>query len=178
MTDQIVVPAGEHLQKRTLTIVRFIIYHPNRHGTPIFDATHRLLIGKNPGARCETNNRHCSLDLPLELHHDHVEWCDSLGVNWEKVRAEVPDFPWDTPGIDFRKNEAGVWVLDDPAVFIDSAWNAKRVLCKRHHTGEDHGIHMLDYPTWEAQKFLRDDVVFSPDEAVANAALGALSQGS
>lgn len=161
------VPIGEHLQKRTLTVTRFIIDHPDRTGTPIFDHTRNLLIGQNPNARCEVDNHHCLLNVPLELHHDHVEWCDSLGVDWEKVRAEVPDFPWEKPELNFHKNDAEVWVVDNPAVFIDSPWNAKRVLCKRHHTGDDHGIHMMDYPTWLAQKLLRTDVIFSPDELPA-----------
>lgn len=163
MTDTI-VPAGEHIQKRTLTIVRFIPDHPDRAGTSIFDATRRLLIGNNPNARCEIDNHHCNCDLPLELHHDHVEWCDSEGADWERLRDEVTDFPWKEHDHEFVKNENGVWVLANPAVFIDSPWNAKRVLCKRHHTGQDHGIHMLDYPTWQAQKYLRDSVIFSPDE--------------
>lgn len=150
--DNIVVPAGEHEQKRTLTIVRFIPDHPDRKGTPVFEHTRKELIANNPDARCEINNEDCDHDHPLELHHDHVEWCDTGDADWEKVKKDVPDFDW--ASFDQTK----------PETFVDSKWNAKRVLCKKHHTGEDHGIHCLDYPTWQAQKYKRDGFIMTPDE--------------
>lgn len=147
-----VAPTNEHELKRTLSIDVFAPNHPDRTGTPLFDRTHKELIGDNPNAVCEVNNGHCDHVNPLELHHNHVEWCDSLGVDWEKVKKDVPDFDW--ASFDPTK----------PETFIDSKWNAYRVLCKKHHTGKDHGIHMTDGPTWQMQKYQRADFVFSPDE--------------
>jgi hypothetical protein len=145
---------NEHEQKRTLTVDVFIPDHPDRSNTPIFEATRRELITHNPEAKCEVDNGHCDHDHPLELHHKHVEWCDSNGVDWEKVKQEIPDFPWAT----FDPSK--------PETFIDSKWNAKQVLCKKHHTGVGHGIHCLDGPTWQMQKLQKADFVFSPDEEV------------
>lgn len=144
---------SEHEQKRTLTIDVFIPDHPDRTNTPIFEATRRKLITCNPAARCAVDNGHCDHDHPLELHHRYVEWCDSLGVDWTKVARAVPDFDWThfDPG--------------HPETFIDSEWNANMVLCKKHHTGKDHGIHCMDGPTWDMQGFQRSDFLFSPDEA-------------
>ena len=83
------------------------------------------------------------------------------------MKAEVPGFDW------------AAFDPAHPETFIDSEWNACLVLCKRHHTGADHGIHMLPEPLWRLQRFKRFDFVFSPDEeATANAALAALSQGA
>lgn len=146
------LPPSEHEQRRTLSIDVLIPDHPERTGTPIFDATRRELIGNNPAAACEVNNGHCDHDNPLELHHAVVEWCDSNGVDWDKVKAAVPGFDWDN----FDPSK--------PETFIDGKWNANRVLCKKHHTGKDHGIHCLDYPTWQMQKFETAGFVFSPDE--------------
>lgn len=145
---------NEHEQKRTMSIDVFIPDHPDRTNTPIFVATRRLLIVQNPYAKCEVDNGHCDHDNPLELHHSRLEWCDSLAVDWEKVKADCPDFDWSS--FDPAK----------PETFIDSKWNANRVLCKKHHTGSDHGIHCLDGPTWQMQKYQKADFVFSPDEEV------------
>jgi len=148
MTD----PANEHLQKQTLTIQVFAPDHPPRTASAVFAQTRKKLIERNAEAKCFIDNGHCDHDNPLELHHEVVEWCDSLAVDWEKVKLQVPDFPWD---------------LFDPAhpeTFIDSSYNAKLVLCKRHHVGADHGIHMLPYGLWLLQKLKLSTFTFSPDE--------------
>lgn len=143
---------NEHEQKRTLSIDVFIPDHADRTNTPIFEATRRKLIMHNPNARCAVANGHCDHEHPLELHHRHVEWCDSLGVDWERVKQLVPEFDWST------------FDPAHPETFIDSEWNANLVLCKKHHTGVGHGIHCLDGPTWQMQMLQRPDFIFSPDE--------------
>ncbi len=148
-------PAHEHLQRRTLAIAVYIPDHPERANTPVFERTRRKLITHNPHARCAVDNEHCDREHPLELHHAHVEWCDSNGVDWDKVKSRVPDFDWNH------------FDPAQPENFIDSEWNANVVLCKRHHTGIDHGIHCLDGPTWQMQMWKRADFVFSPDEEAA-----------
>ena len=144
--------SGEHLQKQTLTIEVFAPDHPDRTESPVFKATRDKLIKNNPNAKCYIGNAHCDHDHPLELHHSLVEWCDSNAVDWDKIKLLVSDFPWDK--FDPAK----------PEDFIDSAWNANLVLCKKHHTGKDHGIHTLPVPLWELQKTMKTGFVFSPDE--------------
>ena len=142
------IPQGEHEQRLTISVDVFIPDHPDRTATPIFDATRRKLIEHDPDACCFI----CGTKENLELHHQIVEWCDSTAVNWDKVKAESPDFDWEA----FDPNH--------PETFIDSEWNAKLVLCKKHHTGKDHGIHMLPEPIWRLQKLKKDEFIFSPDE--------------
>lgn len=142
------LPKNEHEQRLTLSVDIFIPDHPDRSNTPIFEATRRKIISHNSEARCWI----CGTKEGLELHHNFIEWCDSDGVDWEKVKIDCPDFDW----VNF--NPA------NPETFIDSEWNANLVLCKKHHTGKDHGIHMLPYPTWLMQRHKRQDFIFSPDE--------------
>lgn len=145
-------PTNEHELKKTIAVDVFVPDHLDRSNTPIFERTRKKLIVDNPNAVCAVNNGHCDHDHPLELHHQHVEWCDSNGVDWAKVAAKVPGFDWST------------FDPAHPETFIDSEWNANLVLCKKHHTGVDHGIHCLDGPTWGMQALQRADFVFSPDE--------------
>ena len=141
-------PPNEHLQKQTLTVQVYVPDHPDRTTSNVFAKTRRKLIENNPEACCFI----CGTKDGLELHHEVVEWCDAGAVDWTKVEAEVPDFPWST------------FDPDHPETFIDSEWNAKLVLCKKHHTGADHGIHMLPITLWRLQKLERADFIFSPDE--------------
>ena len=141
-------PKNEHEERITILVDVFVPDHPDRTNTPIFAHSRRVLIANNPHACCEV----CGIKEDLELHHEHVEWCDSDGVDWEKIKKDVPDFNWDG------------FNPDAPETFIDSVFNANRVLCKKHHTGKDHGIHYLPYPIWQMQKYKKDTFVFSPDE--------------
>lgn len=146
------IPKGEHEQRMTISIDVFVPDHPDRTESPIFRHTRDKLIKDNSMAVCEVNNADCDHDHPLELHHDMVEWCDSEGVDWDKIKKDCPEFPWET------------FDPAHPEQFIDSEFNAKRVLCKKHHTGKDHGIHFLPMPIWQMQKYKRDDFILTPDE--------------
>ena len=140
--------ANEHEQKDTFTIDVFVPDHPDRANTPIFEHTRKKLIANNPDAACWV----CGAKETLELHHSLVEWCDSDGVDWKIVQQDAPGFDWEH------------FDPAHPETFIDSEFNANLVLCKKHHTGKDHGIHMMPYPTWLMQRHKREDFVFSPDE--------------
>jgi hypothetical protein len=143
-------PKNEHEQKMTVSVDVFVPDHPDRTESPIFAKARKQLISDNPNACCEV----CGIKKDLELHHDIVEWCDADGVNWDKLKKLYPDFDW--------KN----FDPSRPETFVDSVYNARRVLCKKHHTGKDHGIHYLPYPIWQMQKHKRDDFIFSPDEEI------------
>lgn len=144
------LPANEHEQKLTISVDVFVPDHPDRTESAVFRHARKVLIENNPEACCEV----CGAKETLELHHSVIEWCDANGVDWQKVKKSVPAFDWET----FDESK--------PETFIDSIFNANVVLCKKHHTAKDHGIHMLPYPTWLMQKHKRDDFIFSPDEVV------------
>lgn len=141
-------PAHEHEQKLTVSIDVYVPDHPDRSESPVFRKARKLLIEDNPDAKCWIDNGQC--EGGLELHHDLVEWCDAEGIDWDKMRRLYPDFDWST--------------FKEPADFIDSAYNARRVLCKKHHTGKDHGLHYLPGPIYLMQKHKRVDFIFAPDE--------------
>ncbi len=150
--SEILTPPGEHEQRLTFSIDVFVPNHPDRSASPTFQRTHKKLIGNNPEAKCYIDNEDCDHDHPLELHHKYVEWCDALAVDWEKIKALCPTFDWTA----FDPQE--------PETFIDSEHNACLVLCKKHHTGKNHGIHLMPKPVWNLQKFKRRDFIMTPDE--------------
>jgi hypothetical protein len=134
----------EHTQTET---IHFSINYPDhapRTESALFRKTKRHLVHD-----LDTPCWVCGTKEKREVHHFHIEWADSEGVDWEKMRALHPAFEWST--------------FKEPADFVDSEYNM-RVLCEKHHRGVNHGIHMLPYPMWIAQKVMRDDFVFSPDE--------------
>jgi hypothetical protein len=136
---------NEHEEKGT---IHFDICYPNhapRTESALFRATkhHLVKVLDTPCWVCGTKEKR-------EVHHFHIEWADSEGVDWEKMRALHPAFDWST--------------FKEAADFVDSAYNM-RVLCEKHHRGVNHGIHMLPYPMWIMQAVQRADFVFSPDEA-------------
>lgn len=147
-------PTGEHEQKLTIQVDVFIPDHPDRTESGIFRAARNKLIANNPAAKCWVD---LGCEGDLELHHFHVEWCDADGVDWERMKVLHPAFDWTT------------FDPAHPETFIDSAYNASLVLCRKHHIGKDHGIHFLPYPTWLMQRNRRPDFVFSPDEEVGAA---------
>ena len=92
----------------------------------------------------------CGTADKIEIHHKFIEWADSEGVDWEKVKAAHPDFDWST--------------FAESADFIDSIYNTEP-LCEKHHRGQaPHGKHFTPEPIWNMQKYKRKDFIYSPDE--------------
>ena len=79
----------------------------------------------------------CSVDLPLELHHNHIEFAlmNSVELKWLAI---------DYPGVD-DPDKLGKWV--------ESADNLL-VLCQHHHRGHS-GIHTVAAADYEAAKYIR-----------------------
>lgn len=138
---------GEHIQSATHKSYR---YHPNHDPrkavgeSDVFRHTkkywHELGVKCFIGARCEGG---------IEIHHKYVEWSDSNGVNWDKMRILYKEFDWTT--------------FTEPKHFVDSIFNTVP-LCEKHHRHENHGIHCIPGPDWEMQRHETDDFVYSPDE--------------
>lgn len=142
--EKIVEVVDEHLQIVTHKTVRYHPNHEQRESSGLFVKTkkywHNSGIGCYIGARCEGK---------IEIHHRYVEWSDSNGINWEKMKVLYADFDWDT--------------FKEPKDFVDSIYNTIP-LCEKHHRHEDHGIHCIPGPDWQMQRHERDDFVYSPDE--------------
>jgi hypothetical protein len=136
--------ANEHELRETITIDVFYPDHPPRKESAIFAATKRYWHAQ--GAKCGV----CGTDHQVEIHHKYIEWADTEGIDWAKVKALHPDFDWST--------------FKEPADFIDSVYNTEP-LCMKHHRGPaPHGKHFTPEPIWNMQKYKRDDFIYSPDE--------------
>ena len=138
------IPAHEHELHETITVDVFYPDHPPRTESPVFKATKKHWHAQN--AVCSV----CMSHEHIEIHHKFIEWADSEGVDWDKVRAAHPAFDW-----------AG---FKDASDFIDSVYNTEP-LCMKHHRGPaPHGKHFTPEPIWNMQKYQRADFVYSPDE--------------
>lgn len=139
---------NEHEQRETIEIDLFYPDHPPRTESALFRRTKHHLINV-----LDTPCWVCGTKKDREVHHFHAEWADSEGIDWDKMRALHPNFPWST--------------FSEASDFIDSEYNM-RVLCAKHHRGKNHGIHWLPYPIFLMQMNKRDDFVFAPDDIVSS----------
>lgn len=137
-------PAGEHAIHETIAIDVFYPDHPPRTESAVFVATKKHWHAA--GAVCCV----CGTPHAVEIHHRFIEWADSDGVDWARVRALHPDFDWAS--------------YSAPADFVDSVYNTEP-LCEKHHRGPaPHGKHFTPEPIWNMQKYQRADFIYSPDE--------------
>lgn len=79
----------------------------------------------------------CTLDVPLELHHTHIEWALLNEVDLTLLEAQYP-------GISNR-DAVGAWV--------ESADNLEW-LCRFHHRGHG-GAHVASASDFEGQHFVK-----------------------
>ena len=139
-----VVPAGEHEYKATIVVDIFYPDHPPRTESQVFVRTKKHWHAE--GAPCGV----CGAKEKIEIHHKFIEWADSDGVDWAKVKQAHPGFDW--------------LLYQTPADFIDSIYNTEP-LCELHHRGPaPHGKHFTPEPIWNMQKYQRAEFIYSPDE--------------
>lgn len=93
---------------------------------------YQCAVGKRRGDFSE-----CTLDLPLELHHTHIEWALQNGVDLTLLERQYP-------GVS-NAEEVGAWV--------ESAANLEW-LCQFHHRGHG-GAHVASASDFEGQHFVK-----------------------
>jgi hypothetical protein len=78
----------------------------------------------------------------LETHHHFLEWALANAVDTSKLLADFPD----------------MGAADDPHLreWLDSE-GQMLVLCNVHHRSPGTGVHMVTYPIFEAQRWLKPD---------------------
>ena len=95
------------------------------------------------------------LSEPLEAHHFSIEWSFANGeIDWKRVEEDHPRYDWS------QFNPA------DPMHFVDDMIEQGMLLCKKHHTGKDSGIHNLPFSIWIMQRYLKHGVKFSETETI------------
>ncbi len=135
----------EHEVKETIEIDVYYPDHCKREASDLFERSRHHLIDE-----LDTPCFICGSKENRELHHYYVEWAAADSIDWNgKIREDHPNFDWTT--------------FKEPTDFVDSEYNMM-VLCQVHHRHKDHGIHMLPYPLWILQKYVKSDFVYTPDE--------------
>jgi hypothetical protein len=138
-------PLHEHELRETIVIDVYYPDHPPRTESHVFVATKKHW--RALGCRCGV----CGTDKKVEIHHRFIEWADTEGIDWDKVRAKHPGFDWSS--------------FKEPADFIDSVYNTEP-LCQLHHRGPaPFGKHFTPEPIWNMQTYMRDDFVYAAEDA-------------
>lgn len=134
----------EHWVKATLSIRTAYPDHPRRQATELYRHNHhQLIVVQKQGCWiCGTHNN-------LETHHFYVEWALADAVDWDEFQKAHPQFDF-TP----YKSAPSAWVDDIKNLLV---------LCATHHRYRNHGIHMMDYPRWRAQRFIKKGFIYTPD---------------
>lgn len=132
---------GEHEFKEDIQVDIYYPNHSQRTESNLFVRTKHHLVDV-----LDTPCWICGSKDKREVHHFHCEWAFGNAVDWDQMKTMHPDFDWST----FKNTED----------FIDSEYNMM-VLCEQHHRAQDAGIHMLPYPIWIAQKFIKSGFILS-----------------
>lgn len=121
----------------------------------IFEHAPVLSLHPEPGRCFICNATEEELGEPLEAHHFGIEWSFGEGpIDWDRVKVDFPYFDWDK------------FDPTDPMSFVDDMTAQGLLLCKKHHTGKDEGIHNLPFSLWIAQRYLKDGYKFSDLEVI------------
>lgn len=121
-----------HLRRMTLKIALYYPEHERRHESAMFrDSRHELIDVRRVGCWI------CGTRENLECHHMYIEWALANAINWPAFAADWPQFAH----------------YGSVNAFVDSVDN-QRILCAHHHRHRNAGIHMLDFPEWEVQRYL------------------------
>jgi hypothetical protein len=133
MTDKKIIP--EHDQIRIMKEVAHYPDHEQRTEDPEFRKTKKELKADKEHWKCFIDNKHCTYDEPLEVHHNIVEFAAANEVDWDRVKQ---DFPL-VDGISDR--------------------DQMRILCRLHHRSPGYGIHEMSYPIWQLQRYMTDEAL-------------------
>lgn len=133
---------ARHLRKMTLRLALYYPEHERRSESVEFRHTKfKLLKKENRGCFI------CGTHEKLEVHHFYIEWALMNAVDWDIFLKDYPQFS------NYNSIEE----------FVDSPDNMM-ILCQKHHRHRDFGIHMMDFPEWRIQKFIKKDFKYQKEE--------------
>ena len=125
--------------------------HEPRKNSAIYTKTHNSMKHM-PCFICNKNEPH------METHHFYCEKAAQNAINWDtfgefaktcyniQTGENIGHFDW-------------VEVTKNPDIFVDSPSNMI-VLCKKHHTSGNKGIHHVPFPEWILQKYPKNGFEF------------------
>lgn len=156
--DTFTPTTAAHVDKSTLAVAFYDPEHAQRVTTALFTRTRGEIL-KNE-TLCWLCGQPASVVGPLELHHNTVERMFAEVIDWNllKAAALAGEVGW-TEGQRAR-NKAFDWdgfmaaTPFDPYVYVDDMHLNGIPLCKPHHTGVNEGVHNVDWPRYQAQRYL------------------------
>ena len=136
---------AEHLQTHSSHYQVHFPEHGTRPEDPNykdFDHYHRVARNNPDVYVCAVGKRRgdfgdCTSDLPLELHHAHIEWALQNEIDLTMLERQYP----------------GVSNPDQVGAWIESAENLV-FLCQFHHRGHG-GAHVASASDFEGQHFVK-----------------------
>lgn len=139
--------------------------HADRVTTPLFTKSKKalyvdgpindLLVKRDSGKCWICGGTEAELGEPLEAHHFGIERSFAEDtIDWSKVAIDYPSYDWST------------FSPTDPYAFVDDMVAQGILLCKKHHTGKNHGIHYMPFSIWILQRYLKDGTEFQPKEVI------------
>ncbi len=145
-----------HEEKETLAVDVNLPGHEARVTTTLFTHTRKALIDRE-GGRCYVCGRTKEEAGPLEAHHAGIERSFATApIDWEVVKKDFPNFAWDT----FDESK--------PLDFVDDMLAQGILLCKEHHTHPETGIHVLPWPIFIMQRYLKAGYKFNDLETIVH----------
>lgn len=154
-----------HEEKETLAVDLNLPGHEERTTTALFTRSKHQLIERKGGAehaRCFICNATAAeAGQPLEAHHHPIERSLANLIDWSLFKQDM--------GSTFHDFDWSKFDPAEPLTFVDDMTVNGILLCKKHHTGKDEGIHMLPYPLWIAQKWAKEGYQFSAIEVIHHA---------
>ena len=152
-----------HEEKETLSVDINIPGHDPRTTTPLFLNTKKLLLERD-GAQCWLCG--CTAEEsgePLESHHYPIERSLADMIDWNLFKTDCLEGKW---GSHAKAFDWDSFNPSDPYSFVDDQTVNGMILCKKHHTGQDEGIHDMPHPLWIAQKYGKEGYKFSGVEII------------
>jgi len=147
-----------HEEKETLSVEVNIPGHAPRTELPIFERTRKLLIAAVEG-KCWI----CGETEDPEAHHFPVERSLATAWDWVKFQEDCKAGLWGerAKGFDWSTFDP-----KDPYTFVDDMMVNGLLLCKKHHTGKDEGIHEIPHPLWVWQRYAPEGYKMSDVEII------------
>jgi hypothetical protein len=137
----------------------YTVHYPNhdkRIDTALYRQSHKFLVDRH---NCFICNKANSRNDPLETHHFYCEKAATNAIDWNAFEKFAKGCYNIQTGENIGNNIDWKRVKTNPETFVDSKYNLI-VLCKKHHTSGNMGIHHVPFPEWILQKYPKDGFQF------------------